>query len=220
MRIRTMGRRLIFSARTGGRRMLAIILLASGLIILLLTVTLTVHFRPMVAELALATATDNITIAVNETVAEIMSDGQLDYDNLVTLEKDGNGNITALVTNIANINILQAQITNAVAERFVDSDITHVTIPLGNLIGWALLSGRGPRISVDILSITNVSTSFRNEFTSAGINQTRHQIIMDVNVSLGILLAGTSGTGNVLTEISIAETVIVGSVPGTYATIE
>ena len=188
---------------------LGLLLVGVGVIIMKLT--------PTIAELALATATDDITIAVNETVAEILSDGEIDYSKLVTLEKDETGNITALVSNVANINILQARITNAVVRRFADSDITTVSIPVGNLIGGALLSGRGPRLKLDILSITNVTTGFRNEFTSAGINQTRHQIIMEVEVSLEVLLGPGSSTDRVLTEVSVAETVIVGSVPGTYA---
>ncbi len=184
-----------------------------------LSLLATSRAAPTAVELALATATDDITIAVNETVAKIMGRENVTYSSLVTLEKDSAGNITALVSNVANINMLQAEITNAIVERFGDTDITRVSIPLGNLIGGALFSGRGPRINLHILSITNVSTSFRNEFTSAGINQTRHQIIMDVEVTLEILLGGKAGSDRVLTEINVAETVIVGSVPDAYASV-
>ncbi len=199
------------------RRALGLGLLFLGAAVIILALLFTVKLTPTIAELALATATDDITIAVNETVAEVLSDGAVDYSQLVTLEKDELGNITALVSNVANINILQAKVTNAIVRRFADSDITTVSIPIGNLIGGALLSGRGPRLRLDILSITNVSTGFRNEFTSAGINQTRHQIFMDVDVSLEVLLGAGTGTDSVHTEVSVAETVIVGSVPETYA---
>lgn len=211
-------RRLLFRARKG-RRMFAVLMLVCGTIFIVLSVFVSAKLTPTIVELALATATDDITIAVNETVSEVMGDGSFEYSNLVTLERDGQGNITALVSNVSNVNMLQARITNAVVERFADTDITHVTIPIGNLIGGPVFSGRGPRIGVDILSITNVSTSFRNEFTSAGINQTRHRIIMDVDVSLEVMLGGHTGTDSVLTEINVAETVIVGSVPGAYAAV-
>ena len=105
-------------------------------------------------------------------------------------------------------------------ERFADTDLTRISIPLGNLIGGTLLSGKGPRLKLDILSVTNVVTSFRNEFTSAGINQTRHRIILDVDVSLEVLMGPDSGTDSVLTEVIVAETVIVGSVPDAYAAIQ
>lgn len=199
------------------RRALGAGILLVGVGVLIMALLFTVKLTPTIADLALAAATDDITIAVNETVAEVLSDGGVDYSKLVTLEKDGQGNVTALVSNVASINILQARITNAVVERFADSDITTVSIPVGNLIGGALLSGRGPRLKLDILSITNVTTGFHNEFSSAGINQTRHQIILDVEVSLEVLLGPSSGTDSVLTEVSVAETVIVGAVPETYA---
>lgn len=199
------------------RRALGLGITLLGVAVILLALLFAVKLTPTIAELALGTATDYITIAVNETVAEVLSDDSMDYSKLVTLEKDGQGNITALMSNVTNINILQARITKAIAERFADSDITTVSIPIGNLIGGALLSGRGPRLNLDILSITNVTTGFRNEFTSAGINQTRHQIILEVEVSLEVLMGAASGYESVVTEISVAETVIVGAVPGTYA---
>ncbi len=199
------------------RKALGLGLLLVGIGVLILALLFSVKLTPTIASLALATATDDITIAVNETVARVLSEDGLRYANLVTLERDSQGNITALVSNTAGINLLKAQVTNAIVERFADSDITTVRIPVGNLIGGALFSGRGPRLKLDILSVTNVTTDLRHEFTSAGINQTRHQILMDVEVTLEVLLGPGSDTDTVLTEVSVAETVIVGTVPDTYA---
>ena len=166
-------------------------------------------------------AYDNITFTVNEVLAEEVMAETIDYNDMVSLMTDRNGNITALVTNMANVNFLQAKITNAVVKKFAESDVTRVDIPLGSLFGNAFLSGHGPRISANILSVTNVNTTFRNEFSDAGINQTRHRIMMDVDVTLGILLAGYQNRWDtVTTEITVAETVIVGSVPNTYANLD
>lgn len=194
-------------------------LLALGVLVTVLLTRL--KLTPTATELALAAATDDITIAVNDVVEEVLADGDADYENLVTLERDGSGAITALVTDTARVNSLKARVTKAVTERFADSDITRVSVPLGNLIGGTLLSGRGPRVKLDILSVTNVVTSFRNEFSEAGINQTRHRIILDVDVSLEVLPGGLErGEDSVLTEVIVAETVIVGAVPGAYAAIQ
>lgn len=205
--------------RAHGRKAGAAVLLILAGLLVLGTGLVVRHFRPMVMELALSEATDNITVAINQTVSRLMLEGEVDYQNLVILEKDNAGNVTALSTNIAGINLLQATVTSAIVEYFADADLTPVSIPVGNLLGGALLSGRGPRIKVELLSVSNVRTSFRNEFTSAGINQTRHRIIMDVEVSFGILLSGRGEWESVLTEVNVAETVIVGTVPGTYAEI-
>ena len=87
---------------------------------------------------------------------------------------------------------------------------------IGNLILPELFSGRGPGIPLMVLSISTSDASFRNAFTSAGINQTRHRIILDVDVHVSILLPGLTTYTKVSNEISVAETVIVGGVPDTY----
>lgn len=175
----------------------------------------------VIVDLAVSEAYDNITFTVNEVLAEEVMAETIDYNDMVSLMTDKNGNITALVTNMANVNYLQAKITNAIVKKFAESDVTRVDIPLGSLFGNAFLSGHGPRISANILSVTNVNTTFRNEFSDAGINQTRHRIMMDVDVTLGILLAGYQNRWDtVTTEITVAETVIVGSVPNTYANLD
>ncbi len=210
-------RRIVWELR---RRKAGIGLTLLGAGILVIALFTTVTLPPAVTELALAAATDDITIIVNDVVSEILEGGELDYEKLVTLERNEQGAVTALIANSANINALRAKVTNAVVERFADTDLTRISIPMGNLIGGTLLSGKGPRLKLDILSVTNVVTSFRNEFTSAGINQTRHRIILDVEVSLEVLLGPDSGTDSVLTEVIVAETVIVGTVPDAYAAIQ
>ena len=210
-------RRIVWELR---RRKAGIGLTLLGAGILVIALFTTVTLPPAVTELALAAATDDITIIVNDVVSEILEGGELDYEKLITLERNGQGAVTALIANSANINALRAKVTNAVVERFSDTDLTRISIPMGNLIGGTLLSGKGPRLKLDILSVTNVVTSFRNEFTSAGINQTRHRIILDVEVSLEVLLGPDSGTDSVLTEVIVAETVIVGTVPDAYAAIQ
>jgi len=79
-----------------------------------------------------------------------------------------------------------------------------------------LLAGRGPRIRVRMESIGSSSAEFQNQFETGGINQTRHQIILELNVSVSILLPGFTTTTNVSNAVTVAETVIVGSVPESY----
>ena len=147
----------------------AIFTLVTVLLLLVMIIAYVIsNIGSMVVELALADATDVITITVNDVISEKVMDGSIDYSDLVTLEKDADGNITALLTNMANVNYLQSEITGEIVKRFSDMDVTRVDIPIGNLIGGTLLSGRGPKISVDILSVTNVSATLRNELIRQG----------------------------------------------------
>lgn len=190
-------------------------------LLLFFTFTAINRLEPVAVSVAMANVTDVITVEINDIIAEKILDGSIQYDNLVYFEKDGDGNIIALITNMQGINALQAEITKTITENLSDTSEISVTVPLGNIIGGAILSGKGPYIPIKIISLSNVTTKFRNEFSAAGINQTRHQIMLDIDVSIGILLAGYSDYwDSVHTEIVVAETVIVGNVPYAYANYE
>ena len=100
-----------------------------------------------------------------------------------------------------------------VLERMREVDTRELSIPVGTLTGSPLLAGRGPLLTVRMQSVGSPSARFENEFTDAGINQTRHRIMLVVDVSVGILLPGFSTATRVSSEFNVAETVIVGSVP-------
>lgn len=174
------------------------------------------HLKPLLTSLATArvanTVTRIVTAAVNETVYE----GDVDYDSLISLEKDADGHIVALKSNMAEFNRLQSAILAEVLERMADVDTRELSIPVGTLTGSPLLAGRGPEIKVRMQSVGAPSARFENAFTAAGINQTKHQIMLVVDVSVGILLPGFSTGTRVSNSFSVAETVIVGSVPENY----
>jgi len=69
---------------------------------------------------------------------------------------------------------------------------------------------------VHILSIRNSDASFKSSFSQAGINQTLHQLTMDVSVDVAVLVLGQTGSFTVNSEVVVAETVIVGAVPNTF----
>ena len=193
-----------------------LILLSAGILLLLVIMALLTRFNPLIAQFAVSNSGDVITRIVNDSVTEVTAAENIGYDDLVTLKRDEAGNITALVTNMASINRLQAEISNTVIEKLNENDVETVRVPLGNLIGGVMFSGRGPKISAKVLSLSSVYTNFKNKFTAAGINQTQHQIMLDIDVELNVLLPSDTETVTVSNEIVIAETIIVGDVPGAY----
>ena len=80
--------------------------------------------------------------------------------------------------------------------------------------------GRGPKIPVDIITLTSSRIGFQNNIVTAGINQTKHQITLQVTVDIDVLVPWGSKSTQVSTEVLIADTVIVGQVPGTYLSME
>ena len=77
------------------------------------------------------------------------------------------------------------------------------------------MSGKGPAVPVSIISIRNSDASFSSNFTQAGINQTLHQIIMQVSIDVAVLILGQTNDFTVNSQVVIAETIIVGQVPET-----
>ena len=174
------------------------------------------QMKPLLTSLATTRVSSAVSQVVTQAVDEAIASGELDYENLVYFEKDNDGKITAVRSNMAAFNLLQSHILDTVLQRIDQVSARDLSIPIGSLTGSALLAGRGPRITVRMESVGSSEANFRNAFTSAGINQTKHQIILTVDVSVSILLPGFRTATKVSNSFIVAETVIVGMVPDTY----
>lgn len=174
------------------------------------------HMKPIVTSLATASVSNKVNRIVASAVNEAVARGEIDYGTLVSFEKDGEGHVAALQSNMAEANRLQTAISDDILQRLSEVSTAELSIPLGTLSGATLLAGRGPCIRVKMQSVGSTTASFRNVFTAAGINQTKHQILLDVDVYVSILLPTFATSTKVSNEIAVAETVIVGSVPESY----
>ncbi len=202
--------------RLTGRQRAGIWLTLLVLALLAAAVSLLWHLKPVMTSMATARVSNLVNRIVSAAVNEAVENGDIDYQNFVIFEKDETGHITALRSNVAEVNRMQGQITDEILHRLSEVATSELEIPLGTLTGSALLAGRGPSLFVRMQAVGSASAAFRNRFTAAGINQTRHQIFLDVDVYMSILLPGMKTSTRVSNEIAVAETVIVGGVPDTY----
>lgn len=184
--------------------------------LLSLTVVGTNHLRSLLGNLAVTRVSNMVGRVVMEAVSDAVNSGEIQYNDLISLEKDADGGIAALQSNMAEFNRLQSAITKDILDRLGQVSEMDLTIPLGTLTGSALLVGRGPTLSVRMQSLGSCSAHFENQFDQAGINQTTHRILLCVDVSMSILLPGFRTSTQVSNAFSVAETVIVGDVPGSY----
>ena len=202
--------------RLTARQRVGIWLTLLTLVLVSLAVTLLLHRKPVMTSMAPARVSNLVNRIVMVAVDEAVAKGEIDYNNFVTFEKDETGHITALRSNIAEVNRIQGEIADEILKRLSEVSTSELEIPLGTLTGSALLAGRGPSLFVRMQAVGSASATFRNQFTSAGINQTRHQIFLDVDVYMSILLPGLTTSTKVSNEVAVAETVIVGGVPDNY----
>ena len=174
------------------------------------------RFRDVIQELAQTQVKNTTSDLTNDAIAKQIADGVIQYDRIVYFEKDLDGRITALKTNIGEINRLKTDILNIINDEILALDTSDIGIPLGSVFLPELFSGKGITIPVRILAIRNSDASFSSSFTQAGINQTLHQLTMEVCVDVTVLVLGQTSSFNVKSEVVIAQTIIVGEVPSTF----
>lgn len=174
------------------------------------------RIRPIVITVVSSGVENDVAKMINRVAEESLESGAFDYSELVTLQTDEAGQITALETNMGRLNGLRSLIVQELIQELDQLAVGELSIPVGNLTGSTVLSGHGPRIPVQVLSVGSVSSWFENQFTSAGINQTRHQVVMHIAVSVDLLLPGGIYTHPVESAITVAETVLLGQVPENY----
>ena len=189
------------------------------LVIMILVIVLTFRMQPFIQELAKAKVENRGQSVINEAIETQLDHGEIDYEHIILLEKDVSGRITALKTNIAEVNRLKTQTLSITDTMLLDLDVDEIGLPLGSVIFPTFFSGSGPILPVKVLSISNSDAEFRNVFSEAGINQTSHQIMMDVIIDMTILTPVGTDTVRVVSSVVVAETVIVGQVPQSYVSV-
>lgn len=187
-------------------------------ILLCISLIVDLRLRPIIKTVASNKAQTISIHAINEAVLQELDESNTKCSDLVLIEKADDGRIVALTTNSRVINQLKSKISVAIQDRLSQSEINRASIPLGTLLGAEILSGWGPSIPLKISISGSVVTEFTSSFCDAGINQTKHQIYLNIHTKISALIPGYPSDTNVDTNIEIAETIIVGSVPNVYAT--
>ena len=189
------------------------------ILLFILCVGILIFFRwrygDVICELA-QTQVKNVTSdLINDAIDKQIESGNIQYDRIVYFEKDLNGKITALKTNMGEVNRLKIDTLNIINDEILSLDATHLGIPMGSLFMPEFLAGRGPSFPIHIISIRNSDAAFHSNFTEAGINQTLQQLTMDISIDVSVLALGEIMNFTVTSQVVVAETVIVGQVPDT-----
>ena len=189
---------------------LVLMLLGLGLVCL----TLVRNMDPLVRDMAVAGAKNAAAAAMQKAVAARMTGGQ--WSDLVQLVKDGEGQITAAVTDVGRVNELQAALAGDVIAALTAPNTADLGVPLGNLLPSPFFSGLGPKVPIRILSVSEVEVKLMSRFTSAGINQTLHRLLLSLSARVRVLIPTGTVTAIVYADVTAAETLIVGRVPDSY----
>lgn len=185
---------------------------------LLLILAFVIYFRytPYVREAArvrvVNAASDWLVDAIN---AELRS-GRIDFSHMTYLEKDVNGNITAVRTNTAEMNCLKSEIMELLGEEMPELDAQELGVPIGSILLPDYFAGQGVRLPVRVVALSSSDASFQTTFESAGINQSIQRVVLNVRITLTVLSPAGTQEIDVDSDVIVAETIVVGTVPNSY----
>ena len=170
---------------------------------------------PAIEDLAAAEATDEASDLIAEAITAQMELEDISYDDLIVLERDAGGRTLALRTDMNQLGRLRNETLAIINERILDEGETELGVPLGSILLPALFSGKGPRLPVRVLTVSNSDAEFHSSFQAAGINQTMHRITMEVAMNVTLLTPAGTQTLRVDSGVVVAETILIGQVPST-----
>lgn len=197
-------------------RRIGIRLLIAVLIAIMVVLVFRHKYHTAIRSLAETQVKNTTSDLINDAIDLQIDAGNIHYDRIVYFEKDLEGRITALKTNMSEVNRLKTAILNIINDEILALDTSDIGIPIGSLLLPEVMSGHGPEIPVQIIAIRNSDASFYSTFHEAGINQTIHKITMDVSIDVTVLVLGVTNSFTISSQVVIAETIIVGQVPDTF----
>lgn len=168
--------------------------------------------NPVFESLALEKAREIGIHIINEASNNVL--GNVDYTNILTVEKNESNNI--LKTDVVVINKVATEIALQAENKFRELKKDEVHIPLGSLTGNKYLVGAGPNINIKIIPTGNIRTQIKNEFEAKGINQTLYRIYLELTCNVSVVTQYKSIDDEIVSQVLLVETVVVGDVPGAY----
>ena len=141
------------------------------------------------------------------------------YADLINFGRDKNGNIVSVTTDAYYLNKIGNNIGDKIDKHINQMKSYVIKIPFSVLFSEQLINGRGPKIPMIFVMTGITTTDFENEFTAAGVNQTHHRIMMNITVNTYVIHSGNVTVVPYKTNVCIAESIVVGITPQTFAEI-
>ena len=143
-----------------------------------------------------------------------------DAKNIINMTTDADGRITSLSSDITKLNNIKSALALKIHDELVKDKRPVIHVPVANVLGITFLSGIGPNMPVTILPLSEVRIDFEDQFTQAGINQTKFTVFLRINVDINVIVSNSSRRVQVETSMPLVQTVLVGGVPQQYTNIE
>jgi sporulation protein YunB len=194
-----------------GRRFIIV-----GLLLLAFAFYVDFQVRPLIERVTEYQCRTVAVRIINDAVLSELNSEIYNYSSIINLAFDESGGLKSITSDMNAVNRLKSRSTLIINDAVGALEKMNIGISLGTVSGVGVLYGRGPVIPVRVLPKGYANTVLVSEFSSAGINQTLHRIILEVEADITAIIPGFSQTMTVRTNYIVAETVIVGEVPHMY----
>ena len=174
-------------------------------------------YKPYITEIAISKANNLIQQVVNNVVLDMTT--QEKYNSFTNVIRDAEQRITGIETNTIQINRFKAEFLKNVSGKMNDISLQKYKIPVLAFLNNPLLSEIGPCISIKVKPISVIKADIVSNFSSVGVNQTKHQVDMKYNVSVVVVMPAIRVQHTISSELAIAQTIIVGQVPQSYTNV-
>jgi sporulation protein YunB len=194
-----------------GRRRRSRFVFITFVVMALLIAYLAAFVNPVVVRYSTAKIEAMTVKAVNRCVNTVV--GANTYRNLVDIRYDDAGKITSLTTNMLAMNGLSSDISLGTQQQLDMLASYGIEVPIGTFSGLPILTGQGPAVKLRVVPVGSINCSFSSDFAAAGINQTRHRIILKVRALVNLVMPLFSRTVDQTIEVMLCESIIIGEVP-------
>ncbi len=156
------------------------------------------------------------TSAVSDAIYSVLTEENVTYEDLVNVDYAEDGSVSLISLQTIRLNLIARKFYQ-VAQVYLDNmGKQGLDVAAGTFTGLPFLSGVGPNINLKLTPIGAMTSTFESKFVSAGINQTNHSIFIHLYASVSMILPAYTATIDSVTEMLVAESVIVGKVPEVY----
>ena len=191
---------------------LVIICLLIAASIILITIRIEKHFPEVASRYCDQVIVREISRLINNRILHTYED--YNKDDVLIIEKDQNGNIALIDINTEYVNLIKSRLTLDIIEKLTEYKYLDFGIPLGNALNSYAFSGLGPEIPVRATPVGNVVSKTKSSLVSGGVNQTKYELYIEFIACVEISGPLFTETREIKTELCIAQTVIIGKVPG------
>ena len=153
--------------------------------------------------------------ALNIAVSNVIN-ASINYDSVINIAYTNTGEIAYLNANQYIINTISREVVKNAQELMLTIGEDGVAVPLGTFSGLSIFNGRGPNVKLQMVPVGIVASNFNSVFTSVGINNTLHQLFLNVSAKVELILPLKNCVVNIEQSVLLCEAIVVGKVPEVY----